>query len=36
MENLNKGFIINSFSPFTSLMLFVKKANKSLHFYIDY
>jgi hypothetical protein len=36
MENLNKGFIVNSFSPFASLVLFVKKANKSLHFYINY
>jgi hypothetical protein len=36
MENLNKGFIVNSSSPFASLVLFVKKANRSLCFYINY
>jgi hypothetical protein len=36
MENLNKGFIVNSSSPFASLVLFVKKANGSLHFYVNY
>jgi hypothetical protein len=36
MENLNKGFIINSSSPFASLVLFIKKANRSLHFYVNY
>jgi hypothetical protein len=36
MENLNKGFIINSSSPFASLVLFVKKANGSLRFYVNY
>jgi hypothetical protein len=36
MENLNKGFIVNSSSPFASLVLFVKKANGSLRFYVDY
>jgi hypothetical protein len=36
MENLNKGFIINSSSPFASLILFVKKANGSLCFCVNY
>ena len=37
MENLDKGFIINSNSPFASPVLFVKKANSDkLRFYIDF
>ena len=36
LDNLNKGFIKPSQSPFTALVLFVKKANRSLRFCIDY
>jgi hypothetical protein len=36
VDNLNKGFIVNSSSPFASLVLFVKKANRSLRFCVDY
>jgi hypothetical protein len=36
LDNLNKGFIEPSQSPFTVLVLFVKKANGSLRFCIDY
>jgi hypothetical protein len=35
-ENLNKGFIVYSQAPFVSLILFVKKPNNSLCFYINY
>jgi hypothetical protein len=36
LENLSKGFIIPSLAPFASLVLFVKKPDGSLRFYIDY
>ncbi len=36
IENLNKGFIVNSQSPFASPILFVSKPNGSLRFCIDY
>ncbi len=36
IDNLNKGFIVNSSSPFASPVLFVKKANGSLRFCVDY
>jgi hypothetical protein len=36
VDNLNKGFIAPSQSPFAALVLFVKKANGSLRFYINY
>ena len=36
LDNLNKGFIEPSQSPFATLVLFVKKANGSLRFCIDY
>ena len=35
-ENLQKGFIVASQSPFASPVLFVKKANGSLRFCVDY
>jgi hypothetical protein len=35
-ENLYRGFIEASQSPFTSLVLFVKKANSSLQFCVDF
>jgi hypothetical protein len=35
-ENLNKGFIVYSQTLFVSLILFVKKPNNSLRFYINY
>ena len=35
-DNLSKGFIEPSQAPFTSPILFVKKANSSLRFYIDF
>lgn len=35
-ENLSKGFITTSLAPFASPMLFVKKADGSLRFYVDY
>ena len=35
-NNLDKGFITNSNSPFTSPILFVKKKDRSLRFYINY
>ena len=35
-ENLYKGFITSSDSPFVSSILFIKKADGSLRFYIDY
>jgi hypothetical protein len=36
VENLYKGFIKASQAPFTALILFIKKPNKGLRFYIDY
>ena len=36
LENLYKGFIILSNTPFTSLILFVSKLNRGLYFYINY
>ena len=37
LENLAKGFIVNSNSPFVLLVLFVKKPNSNkLRFYIDF
>jgi hypothetical protein len=36
IENLGKGFIDHSQAPFASSILFVKKANGSLRFCIDY
>ena len=36
LENLNKGFIVNSQSPFASPVLFVKKLDGRLRFYVDY
>jgi hypothetical protein len=36
LENLDKGFIIPSLALFASPILFVKKPNRSLWFYIDY
>jgi hypothetical protein len=36
IDNLNKGFIVNSDSPFASPVLFVKKADGSLRFCVDY
>jgi hypothetical protein len=35
-DNLSKGFIINSKAPFASPVLFVRKADGSLQFCIDY
>jgi hypothetical protein len=35
-DNLSKGFIVNNKAPFASLVLFVRKANGSLQFYINY
>jgi hypothetical protein len=35
-DNLSKGFIVNSKVPFASFVLFVRKANGSLRFCIDY
>jgi hypothetical protein len=35
-KNLNKGFIAYNQAPFVSLILFVKKPNNNLRFYIDY
>jgi hypothetical protein len=35
-DNLSKGFIEPSQAPFTSLILFIKKTNRSLRFYIDF
>jgi RNase H-like domain found in reverse transcriptase/Reverse transcriptase (RNA-dependent DNA polymerase)/Integrase zinc binding domain/Integrase core domain len=36
MDNLNKGFIVNSDSPFASPILFVRKSDGSLRFCVDY
>ena len=36
MDNLYKGFIKPSQSPFAALVLFIKKPNSSLRFYIDF
>ena len=36
LKNLDKGFIEPSSAPFATPVLFVKKANKSLRFYIDF
>ena len=36
MENLEKGYITLSDSPFTSSVLFVKKKDGSLRFYVNY
>jgi hypothetical protein len=36
IDNLNKGFIVNSSSPFASPVLFVKKPNGGLRFCVDY
>ena len=35
-DNLSKGFIIDSKAPFASPILFVRKADGSLRFCIDY
>ena len=36
LDNLYKGFIAPSSSPFASLVLFVSKLGRGLRFYIDY
>ena len=36
LENLHKGFIVPSNTPFTSPVLFVSKPNGGLRFYVDY
>jgi len=36
IDNLDKGFIKPSQAPFASPILFIKKANRGLHFYINY
>ena len=36
IDNLDKGFIILSLAPFASLILFIKKPNRSLRFCVDY
>ena len=35
-DNLYKGFIESSYSPFTSPILFIRKHNRALRFYIDF
>jgi hypothetical protein len=35
-ENLQRSFIKSSQAPFASPILFVKKLNGALHFYVDY
>jgi hypothetical protein len=36
LKNLNKDFIKTSQVPYTSSILFIKKPNSNLHFYIDF
>jgi hypothetical protein len=36
LENLNKGFIVPSNAPFTSLILIALKPDRGLQFYMDY
>jgi hypothetical protein len=36
LENLNKGFIKSSQAPYSSLVLFIKKPNRSLRFCINF
>ncbi len=36
IDNLHKGFITPSQAPFTVPVLFVRKPNESLQFYIDF
>jgi len=36
IKNLKKGFIKLSNSPFSLLVLFIKKKDSSLYFYINY
>ena len=36
LDNLYKGFIAPSSSPFASLVLFVSKPGRGLRFYVDY
>ena len=36
IDNLYKGFIVPSQAPFTALVLFVQKPNRSLRFCIDF
>ena len=36
LDNLYKRFIKSSQSLFTALVLFIKKSNRSLQFYIDF
>ena len=36
LNNLYKGFIAPSSSPFASLVLFVSKLGRGLRFYVDY
>ncbi len=36
IDNLSKGFIIDSQAPFAAPILFVRKANGGLRFYVDY
>jgi hypothetical protein len=35
-DNMSKGFIESSSTPFVSLVLFVKKADSGLRFCVDY
>ena len=36
LDNLDKGFIKSSQAPFIALVLFIKKPNSGLRFYINY
>ena len=36
LNNLAKGFIKHSQAPYTALVLFVRKSNSRLHFYINF
>jgi hypothetical protein len=36
IDNLDKGFIILSLAPFAASILFVKKPNRLLRFYVNY